>query len=37
VLLLTIDNSETRYTLEFYPVLIVMGSAVVAGWLSKED
>lgn len=29
VLLLTIDNSEPRYTVEFFPVLIVLGSAVV--------
>jgi hypothetical protein len=28
VLLLTLDNSEPRYTLEFYPVLIVLGSSV---------
>jgi 4-amino-4-deoxy-L-arabinose transferase-like glycosyltransferase len=26
-LLLTIDNSEPRYTLEFYPVLIILGAA----------
>jgi len=29
-LLLTIDNSETRYTLEFFPVLIVLGAACFA-------
>lgn len=29
-LLLTIDNSEARYTLEFFPVLIVMGAGVLA-------
>jgi len=29
-LLLTLDNSEDRYTLEFYPVLIVLASAAVA-------
>ncbi len=28
-LLLTVDNSEPRYTLEFFPVLIVLGSMVV--------
>jgi hypothetical protein len=28
LLLLTLDNSEARYTLEFYPVAIVLGSAV---------
>ncbi len=28
-LLLTIDNSEPRYTLEFFPVLFVLGSAVI--------
>jgi hypothetical protein len=27
-LLLTLDNSEPRYTLEFFPVLIVLGSSV---------
>jgi 4-amino-4-deoxy-L-arabinose transferase-like glycosyltransferase len=31
-LLLTLDNSETRYTLEFYPILIVLA----AGLLSKR-
>jgi 4-amino-4-deoxy-L-arabinose transferase-like glycosyltransferase len=30
-LLMTIDNSEPRYTLEFFPVLIVLGSAVAEG------
>ncbi len=29
-LLLTIDNSEPRYTLEFYPVLLVLAAAAVA-------
>jgi hypothetical protein len=29
LLLLTLDNSEDRYTLEFYPVVIVLGSAVL--------
>jgi hypothetical protein len=29
LLLLTLDNSEARYTLEFYPVVIVLGSAVL--------
>ena len=32
LLLLTVDNSEPRYTLEFYPVLIVLGSAALARW-----
>ncbi len=32
LLLLTIDNSEPRYTVEFFPVLIVLGAGVVAGW-----
>ena len=32
LLLLTLDNSEARYTLEFYPVMLVLGSAVVARW-----
>lgn len=31
LLLLTIDNSEPRYTLEFFPVLIAMASSVVSG------
>ena len=30
-MLLTIDNSEPRYTLEFYPLLIMLGAA----WLSR--
>ena len=30
MVLLTVDNSEPRYTLEFFPVLIVLGSAVAA-------
>ena len=29
-LLLTLDNSEDRYTLEFYPVLIVLAAATVS-------
>ena len=33
LLLLNLDNSEPRYTLEFYPALIVLGSVVVAGWM----
>ena len=36
LLLLTIDNSEPRYTLEFYPVLLVLGSGVVAGWVTAS-
>ena len=32
VLLLTLDNSEPRYTLEFYPILLILGSATVARW-----
>lgn len=32
VLLLTLDNSETRYTLEFYPVLIVLAGGLVGSW-----
>jgi hypothetical protein len=31
LLLLTIDNSEPRYTLEFFPVLLVCAGAVFAG------
>lgn len=34
-LLLTVDNSEPRYTLEFFPVLIVLGSGVVGR--GRED
>ena len=30
LLLLNMDNSEPRYTLEFYPVLIVLGASVLA-------
>jgi hypothetical protein len=36
LLLLTLDNSEARYTLEFYPVLIVLASSVVARWTSRQ-
>ena len=32
--LLTIDNSEPRYTLEFFPVLIPLGAAVVGWWFA---
>jgi hypothetical protein len=32
-LLATIDNSETRYTLEFFPVLIVFAAAL---WIDRE-
>ncbi len=35
-LLLTIDNSEMRYTLEFFPVLIVLGSAVFKGEIVRD-
>jgi hypothetical protein len=37
LLLLTIDNSEPRYTLEFYPVLVVMASGVVSGWFRSSS
>ena len=30
LLLMTIDNSEPRYTLEFFPVVLVLGAAVFA-------
>ncbi len=30
-LLLTLDNSEPRYTLEFYPVLTLLGAPMLAG------
>lgn len=31
VLLMTLDNSEPRYTLEFFPVLIVLGGGALSG------
>jgi len=34
-LLLTLDNSEPRYTLEFFPLLIVWGSFLFS--LSNDD
>jgi hypothetical protein len=39
LLLLTLDNSEPRYTLEFFPLLIVWGSFcfVHATTKSKDD
>ncbi len=37
-LLLTLDNSEPRYTLEFFPVFIVLGSSVWRRkWVQGED
>ncbi len=36
-LLLTVDNSEPRYTLEFYPALIVFASGVVPGWWKRAN
>ncbi len=36
-LLLTIDNSEMRYTLEFYPVLIVLGARVLGGVRAPQE
>ena len=30
MILLTVDNSEPRYTLEFYPVLIILGGGALA-------
>ena len=35
LLLLTLDNSETRYTLEFFPVLIVFAAAYLQGLSAK--
>jgi hypothetical protein len=35
-LLLTLDNSEDRYTLEFYPVLIVLAAAAVSRLTSSR-
>jgi 4-amino-4-deoxy-L-arabinose transferase-like glycosyltransferase len=34
-LLLTLDNSEPRYTLEFFPVIVVLGAAVFSRGLSR--
>ncbi len=36
-LLLTIDNSEMRYTLEFFPVLIVLGAGAIGGQTAGPD
>jgi 4-amino-4-deoxy-L-arabinose transferase-like glycosyltransferase len=36
-LLLTMDNSEPRYTLEFYPVLIVLAGGVVGWWVRGRE
>ena len=36
-LLLTLDNSEPRYTLEFFPVLIVLSAAIFATQRQKTD
>ena len=36
-LLLTLDNSEPRYTLEFYPVLIVLGACVFSGRRNSQN
>ena len=35
VLLLTVDDSEPRYTLEFYPVLLMLGGGGLA-WLGRR-
>ncbi len=37
VLLLTLDNSEPRYTLEFFPVLVVLGSGVWVRSLTADE
>ena len=34
-LLLTLDNSEPRYTLEFFPVIVVLGAAVFSRGLPR--
>ncbi len=34
--LLTIDNSEPRYTLEFYPVLIILASLTLSGLTASK-
>jgi hypothetical protein len=36
LLLLTLDNSEPRYTLEFFPLLIVWGSFLFRPTQSKN-
>ena len=33
----TIENPETRYTLECYPAIIVLGSAWVSAWSRREN
>ena len=35
-LLLTIDNSEPRYTMECYPVVILLAGLAVSWWWSKQ-
>jgi 4-amino-4-deoxy-L-arabinose transferase-like glycosyltransferase len=35
-LLLTLDNSETRYTLEFYPIVIVLAAGLIGSWLATN-
>jgi hypothetical protein len=32
----TIENPETRYTLECYPAIIVMGSAWISAWIGRQ-
>ena len=36
LLLLTVDNSEMRYTLEFFPVLVVLGAGVFGSGLQPS-
>ena len=36
-LLLTLDNSEPRYTLEFFPILFVCAGALFASPLATEN
>ena len=33
----TIENPETRYTLECYPAIIVLGSAWVSAWITRRE
>jgi 4-amino-4-deoxy-L-arabinose transferase-like glycosyltransferase len=37
LLLATLDNSEPRYTLECYPLVILLAAVVLAGWREKAE
>jgi hypothetical protein len=36
-LLLTIDNSEPRYTMECYPVVLILAALAMAGWRREHE